>query len=288
MCDSPIPDAFPGRAPKAPPATPGRRPVRFRTASFFGLSCRLFDPSALEDSIAHRQPAPTHSVLNLELSTLNLRPLSLFLATLTSRPQLIENSATLSPLFATLTRSFAPKSFACHSYTKTPGVGALSSLRNLCSLCASAASCLLAPFGRAAHQERPKVKSSQLLSFHLVPHSFALLQKLCLLFSRGSKLFLQNTRGWGPDRSEDHSKRSEDLCASERFLARRIRFFFLLTDHATRHPVQTQLSTPPHRARNAGRQATGHGSRNTDHVFNAAAALQLFFHLGVLRSGSYI
>jgi hypothetical protein len=49
-------------------------------------------------------------------------PLSPFPATLTSYPQLTENPATLSLLFATLTHCVTPKSFACHSYKELPGV----------------------------------------------------------------------------------------------------------------------------------------------------------------------
>lgn len=47
--------------------------------------------------------------------------LSRLFATLTDISQLIENTRPLSPLFATLTRRFAPKSFPCHSCEKTPG-----------------------------------------------------------------------------------------------------------------------------------------------------------------------
>jgi hypothetical protein len=49
-------------------------------------------------------------------------PATPLFATLTSRPQITENKATLSPVFATLTRFVMAKSFACHSYTKSPGV----------------------------------------------------------------------------------------------------------------------------------------------------------------------
>ena len=52
-----------------------------------------------------------------------LRSLSPFLATLTSTPQLTENTTTLSLVFATLTDCVRHKSFICHSCKKTPGVG---------------------------------------------------------------------------------------------------------------------------------------------------------------------
>jgi hypothetical protein len=62
-------------------------------------------------------------VFNLGLSTVNPRPLSPFLATLTSRLQNVENKTTLSPAVATLTGYITHKSFVCHSCRKTPGWG---------------------------------------------------------------------------------------------------------------------------------------------------------------------
>jgi hypothetical protein len=50
-------------------------------------------------------------------------PLTPFFAALTGSLQLIENQATLSPAFATLTHFVTVKSFVCHSYKKAPGVG---------------------------------------------------------------------------------------------------------------------------------------------------------------------
>ncbi len=38
---------------------------------------------------------------------------------------------------------------------------------------------------------------AQPLSFHILPHSFALIKNSTLLFSIDSTLFAQNTRGWG-------------------------------------------------------------------------------------------
>ena len=46
-------------------------------------------------------------------------------ATLTSCPQLIENTVTLSPVVAALTDYVTPKSCVCHSYKKLRGVGVL-------------------------------------------------------------------------------------------------------------------------------------------------------------------
>ncbi len=62
---------------------------------------------------------------NFKPSTFNLLSLTPFFATLAASPQLIENPATLSPFAATLTDRVKPKSFACHSYKKHPGVGIL-------------------------------------------------------------------------------------------------------------------------------------------------------------------
>jgi hypothetical protein len=107
-------------------------------------------------------------------------PLSPFPATLTSCPQLVENPATLSLLFATLTLCVTPKSFACHSYKKLPGVGPLLPTFKLFNL--------------------PTFKHSRFypLSFHTIPNSFTRAKMLCPLFSSKSKLFLQNTRGCIP------------------------------------------------------------------------------------------
>jgi len=60
---------------------------------------------------------------NLRLSTVNLPFLSPFRATLTDTPQFAENTATLSPAFATLARPVTPNPFVCHSYEKHPGWG---------------------------------------------------------------------------------------------------------------------------------------------------------------------
>ena len=56
-------------------------------------------------------------------SIVNSPSLSLFLATLTDESQLTENSATLSPVSATLTSRVKHNSFVCHSYKKYPGWG---------------------------------------------------------------------------------------------------------------------------------------------------------------------
>jgi len=59
---------------------------------------------------------------NFEVSTVNCLPVSPFPATLAANSHLTENSATLSPVPATLTRRVNPNPFVCHSYRK-PGVG---------------------------------------------------------------------------------------------------------------------------------------------------------------------
>jgi hypothetical protein len=55
-------------------------------------------------------------------------------ATLTESWQLTENTATLSPAFATLTPNSCSKSFVCHSYMKSPGVGGTESVWQLAAL----------------------------------------------------------------------------------------------------------------------------------------------------------
>jgi len=64
-------------------------------------------------------PSPTPDIWP---KTSPLAPLSPFPATLTGAPQLFENPATLSPVFATLTGHVRHKSFACHSCKKHRGV----------------------------------------------------------------------------------------------------------------------------------------------------------------------
>src|ERR1700676_66291 len=58
-----------------------------------------------------------------QLSAVNSLPLSPFPATLTSHSHIIENTATLSLVFATLTGRVKHKSCVCHSYKKHPGWG---------------------------------------------------------------------------------------------------------------------------------------------------------------------
>jgi hypothetical protein len=140
-------------------------------------------------------------------------PLSLFPATLTSNPQLIENPVVLSPLFATLTQHVTPKSFACHSYKKLPGVGCLSSAESPRSLrlsvFLSSRLCHCHPEPRRGTCFSPPHCSLStthhsparyVLSFDTVPNSFARAKMSCPLFSSKSKLFLQNTRGVYPPR----------------------------------------------------------------------------------------
>ena len=56
-------------------------------------------------------------------AALNSPPLTPLFATLTTLPQIPENTTTLSPAFATLTSRVKPKSCVCHSYKKHPGWG---------------------------------------------------------------------------------------------------------------------------------------------------------------------
>ena len=74
-----------------------------------------------------RSEASASSSSNFELSTVNLRAVTPFPATLTNLPQVNENKTTLSLSFATLTSYVTRKFFACHSCKKHPGWGPLPS-----------------------------------------------------------------------------------------------------------------------------------------------------------------
>jgi hypothetical protein len=78
-----------------------------------------FDP---QPSTSCFSPPPSVlSASTFELSTLHCSALTPFVATLRNSTQLIEKSATLTPVFATLTQLVACKFFSCHSYTKSGG-----------------------------------------------------------------------------------------------------------------------------------------------------------------------
>ena len=61
-------------------------------------------------------------LFDFELSTINLRAVTPFPATLANLPQVNENKTTLSLSFATLTSRVTRKFFACHSYENTGDV----------------------------------------------------------------------------------------------------------------------------------------------------------------------
>jgi hypothetical protein len=170
--------------------------------------------------------------LNSELSACHRRSLSPFLATLTDTPQVAENPATLSLAFDTLTHYVTRKSFIRHSYTKLRGwvhhrscphldselthrpslipVYPLFFLRVPNSFLAGAkAKGTLSPirFVFSSFRRFPPV-SRYLLSFHILPNSFATLRNLCSFFSCKSELLRQNTRGGYPSVQFIHSRRS--------------------------------------------------------------------------------
>ena len=68
-------------------------------------------------------PFPTNSSSRHSLRALDSPLVSPFFATLTNSSQLHDNTTTLSPAFAALTRRVKPKSFVCHSYKKHRGWG---------------------------------------------------------------------------------------------------------------------------------------------------------------------
>src|ERR1700676_2422839 len=73
---------------------------------------------------------PFLPAFDCQLSAHNSLALSPFPATLTSHSHIIENTATLSLVFATLTSYVKHIPFVCHSYKKHPGGGPVS-LRRL-------------------------------------------------------------------------------------------------------------------------------------------------------------
>jgi hypothetical protein len=74
---------------------------------------------------------PPSPAVRVQSSASTCRPVTPLFATLTRTPQLAEKSAALSPAFATLTQHLNHKSFVCHSYRKSGGVGV--SLSQVCS-----------------------------------------------------------------------------------------------------------------------------------------------------------
>ncbi len=85
------------------------------------VNCVSCVPGACPDPVG-RLKFPW-SALTTSHSPLATAAVSPFLATLTSHLQLTENTATLSPAFATLTDRVRHNSFVCHSYRKHPGWG---------------------------------------------------------------------------------------------------------------------------------------------------------------------
>src|SRR5579859_4152559 len=87
-----------------------------------GSAFRLSLPRTLSDPAFCSDPSPFNFKLSLEdsdpVGAVNFPSLSPFPATLTDRSQLTENSATLSPVSATLTSHVKLNPFVCRSYKK--------------------------------------------------------------------------------------------------------------------------------------------------------------------------
>jgi len=108
--------AFSFLPPRCHPACPERsRRERSEGSPFRFSPLRVLSVSAFS--------SPDVSSFNSKLSTFNSSSLTPFPVTLTSHPQLNENSAILSPVPATLTRRVKHNPFVCHSYEKHPGWG---------------------------------------------------------------------------------------------------------------------------------------------------------------------
>ena len=150
-------------------------------------------------------------------SPLALAPVTPFVATLAAASQLAENSATLSPFAATLTRRVKPNPFVCHSYKKHPGVGVPRHIFPLsCSSILSVISALSALKSPCKSTSLPPLEQepSPRALFSLLSRNRA---KLNPSFSHSSALFCTmqsskpfplnnlrtlctNTRGWGTPR----------------------------------------------------------------------------------------
>jgi hypothetical protein len=113
-------------------------------------------------------------------------PLSPFFAALADRSQLAENPATLSLVFATLTRFVTSNPFVCHSYEKTPGVWATSSPRKI-NLPAPALS-FLYPDHAAQNKKHESRKSPT--SVPATHCSFRILPQFSCTFLHSAKTYL--------------------------------------------------------------------------------------------------
>ena len=121
----------------------------------------LFASLLSAHSASPHNNSPDVFSFNFKLSTVHSPSQSPFPATLTDSPQLTENSATLTPVPATLTGRVKHKSFICHSYKKTPGVGfaLVNSLVAQTTVCA-----LLRPSSSEGHVGGPRRRITLSLS----------------------------------------------------------------------------------------------------------------------------
>jgi hypothetical protein len=147
------------------------------------VTCSVIIASQTAWSAAHAAstvsfPPPTP---NFQLSTADSSRLTPLFAALTNPAQIAENTATLSLLFATLTRSVSSNSFICNSYTKSPGYGHLPE----CSSRAAVFSSGQPPCTLAA------------LSCTVLPF-FAQNKNISHFISTPCALFAQKHRGWAP------------------------------------------------------------------------------------------
>ncbi len=100
----------------------------------------------------------------------------------------------LTSLFATLLSRAEPRD------TKTPGVypnSSHSGTRRSSLNTPSHESSVKQPRRPVLLPPHPPFPNPYLLSFHILPHSFALMENLTLLFSCDSTLFAKNHPGWG-------------------------------------------------------------------------------------------
>jgi hypothetical protein len=128
----------------------------------------MFDrASACSPTLGVHQPSLAPLLATPSVKCHRVTPL---FATLTKNSQLTENSATLSPAFATLARYATSKSFACHSYRKLPGWSTPPSSSSLTSQAEPALRAKLkgSPFSRRS----PLATRHSLFRFDPLLHSF--------------------------------------------------------------------------------------------------------------------
>jgi hypothetical protein len=110
-----------------------RSPFPTTSSSHRHLPVQRFSFDLLVSHSRHSSLTTRHFFLKSQISSLPI-PFSVYpeprRTTLAIPPQTTETKATLSPVFATLTRRVTPNPFVCHSYKKNTGGGVYPLLRD--------------------------------------------------------------------------------------------------------------------------------------------------------------